>query len=241
MNENFQSLPRKRPSKIGSFFFNLLTFIVLLAVIIVGASAAAIFFNPYINVGFFYNPFPPPTVPALLGSPTPTQTPAVPLPDVWTPTPSGTPAPTDTPTLVPTDTPTPIPSATPLPPPFAVQPGNPVQIPNIANDDGCDWMGVGGQVFNLESQPIVNLGIHLEGELDGTPISLDAISGNAPDIGPSGYVFNLGDHPIASDNTIWIYLHDGSGSPLSNEVFVSTSEECNKNFVMVNWRQVREQ
>jgi hypothetical protein len=87
MNENFQTLPRKRPSRIGSLFFNLLTFVILLAIIVVGASAAAIFFNPYINVGFFYNPFPPPTVPALLGSPTPTHTPAVPLPDAWTATP----------------------------------------------------------------------------------------------------------------------------------------------------------
>lgn len=241
MDENFKRLPRKRASKIGSIFFNLLTFIVLLAILGVGAAAAAVFVNPYIDVGFFYNPFPPPTVPARLGTPTATHTPAVPLPNAWTPTPSSTPEPTDTPTPEPTDTPTPIPTETPQPPPFALQPGNPVQIPNIANDDACDWMGVGGQVFNIENQPIVSLGIHLEGELDGNPISLDTLSGSAPDIGPSGYVFNLSDHPIASDSTIWLYLHDGGGSSLSDQVFIVTSEECSKNFVMLNWRQVREQ
>jgi hypothetical protein len=241
MDENFQTVRRKRPSRIGSIFFNLLTFMVLIAILGAGAAAAALFVNPYIDVGFFYNPFPPPTVPARLGQPTATHTPAVPLPDVWTPTPSTTPEPTNTPTPVPTDTPTPVPTGTQLPPPFALQPGNPVQIPNIANDDGCDWMGVGGQVFNMENQPIVNLGIHLEGELEGNPLDLDTITGSAPDIGPSGYVFNLGDHPIGSVDTIWVYVHDGSGSPLSDQVFFSTSTECNENFVMVNWRQVREQ
>jgi hypothetical protein len=94
-------------------------------------------------------------------------------------------------------------------------------------------MGVGGQVFNMENQPIVNLSIH--------PLDLDTITGSAPDIGPSGYVFNLGDHPIGSVDTIWVFVHDGSGSPLSDPVYFSTSTECNENFVMVNWRQVREQ
>ena len=241
MDENFKRRPRKRSSKIGSIFFNLLTLVVLVAILGVSAAAAAVFVNPYIDVGFFYNPFPPPTVPARLGQPTATHTPAVPLPDMWTPTPSSSPEPTDTPTPAPTDTPPPIPTETPLPPPFALQPGNPVQIPNIANDDACDWMGVGGQVFNMENQPIVNLGIHLEGELEGNPISLDTLSGSAPDIGPSGYVFNLADHTIASDSTFWVFLHDGSGNPLSDPAYIITSTECSKNFVMVNWRQVREQ
>jgi hypothetical protein len=38
MDENFKRLPRKRASKIGSIFFNLLTFIVLLAILGVGAA-----------------------------------------------------------------------------------------------------------------------------------------------------------------------------------------------------------
>jgi hypothetical protein len=102
-------------------------------------------------------------------------------------------------------------------------------------------MGVGGQVFSLQNSPIANLGVHLEGELDGVPISLDAITGSAPAIGPSGYVFDLADKPIVSDNTLWIQLNDGTGAPLSDMVIFSTSDSCDENFVMVNWRQVREQ
>ncbi len=101
-------------------------------------------------------------------------------------------------------------------------------------------MGVGGQVFSLQNEPITKLGLHLEGELDGIPLSLDTITGSEPDIGPSGYVFNLADHPIASNDSLWIQLNDGGGVPLSDVVVFSISEQCDENFVMINWRQVRE-
>ena len=194
MGDQFVRVPRKRRGRIGNVIFNLLTLVVLAAIVGVIGVYALVFLNP--QVGF--NPFPPPTLPARLGTPTATSTPAVPLPTRWTPTATFTVAPTDT--VVPTDTPTPEPTTTPIPlPPFALQPGNPVRIPNIANADACDWMGVGGQVFNLENQPISNLGVHLEGTLGGNPISLDAVTGSARDIGPSGYVFNLATQPIASE------------------------------------------
>ena len=237
MDDQFVRVPRKRRSRFGSVILNLLTMVVLAAIIGVVGVYALIFVNP--QVGF--NPFPPPTLPSLLGTPTATFTPAVAI-DVatWTPTPTFTVAPTET--VVPTDTPTPVPTATPIPqPPFALQPGNPVRIPNIANDDACDWMGVGGQVFNLENQPISNLGVHIEGTLDGETISLDTVTGSAPDIGPSGYVFNLATEPLASEETLWVQLNDGAGTPLSEQVYITTSTDCNENFVMVNFRQVREQ
>jgi hypothetical protein len=237
MDDQFVKVPRRRSSGIGNFIFNVLTLIVVLAIIATGVAFAMVFINPYTS----YNPFPPPTVPPRLGTPTATSTPAQPLPTAWTRTPTRTPVPTDTPVPTATDTPVFTSTPTPLPPPFALQPGNPVRIPNIANDKECEWLGVGGQVFNLENQPIANLGIHLEGELDGEPVSLDTLSGSAPDIGPSGYVFNLADQPIVSEETLWIQLNDGSGTPLSDQIFFNTTEECNENFVMINWRQVREQ
>jgi hypothetical protein len=237
MDDQFVKVPRRRSRGIGSFIVNILTLVVLLAIIAVGAIYAMVFLNPYVG----YNPFPPPTLPAILGTPTPTNTPAIPLPTVWTPTPSRTPPPTLTPTLVPTETQVPTATPTEPGPPFALQPGNPVGIPNIANDLSCDWMGVGGQVFNLDNAPIANLGVHLEGEINGKAIDLDALTGSAPDIGPSGYVFDLADQPSASEGSIWIQLNDGAGKALSEQVFLNTYDNCNENFVMVNWRQVREQ
>lgn len=236
MDDQFVRVPRKRRSRLGGVILNVLTLFVLAAIVGVVAVYASIFFNPQVS----FNPFPPATLPARLGTPTATFTPAVALGATWTPAPTFTVAPTDT--VVPTDTPTPEPTLTPVPlPPFALQPGNPVRLPNIANDDGCDWMGVGGQVFNLENQPISNLGVHLEGTLAEEAITLDSVTGSAPDIGPSGYVFNLATEPIASEESLWVQLDDGTGKPLSDQVFITTSTDCNENFVMVNFRQVREQ
>ena len=236
MADRFNRRSRRGSGGFGSFVFNILTLVVLLLIVAVGFVYASVFLNPYVS----YNPFPPPTLPAILGTPTPTVTPAQALPTSWTPTASPSPEPTQTATPSPSPSPTMTPTETPLVPPFALQPGNPVTIPNIANDDGCDWIGVGGQVFSLDNEPIVDLGVHLEGELDGQPVSLDAITGSAPAIGPSGYVFNLGTTPVLSEETLWIQLNDGSESVLSAVVFLSTSDDCNENFVMVNWRQVRE-
>lgn len=237
MDDQFVRIPRRRSSGLGALLTNLITLVVVLAIVGVVGVYAMVFINPYTG----YNPFPPPTLPAVLGTPTATHTPAIPLPTIWTPTPSKTPAPSQTPTLAPTDTPVPSPTATNPGPPFALQPGNPVGIPNIANDLSCDWMGVGGQVFNLENAPIARLGVHLEGEVEGKSVSLDALTGSAPDIGPSGYVFDLADQPIASQGLLWIQLNDGAGTPLSEQIFFNTFDNCNQNFVMINWRQVREQ
>jgi hypothetical protein len=131
------------------------------------------------------------------------------------------------------------PEATATGPPFALQPGAPVLTPNIANDLACDWMGVGGQVFDINGEPITGLGLHLEGEIGDESIELDALSGSAPDLGPAGYVFNVADSPIASDGTLWIQVNDTAGVPLSDQVYLQTTESCEENFVLVNWNQVR--
>ena len=100
-------------------------------------------------------------------------------------------------------------------------------------------MGVGGQVFDLDGEPIIGLGVHLEGEVGGLRVELDALSGSAPDLGPAGYVFNVSDRPIASDGTLWIQINDTAGVPLSDQVFLETTESCEENFVLVNWKRVR--
>jgi hypothetical protein len=225
----------------GGFILNCLTIIVLLAALGVAGVTAAVFLNPYMS----YNPYPPPTLPPTLGPPTATPTPEIFLPSTWTPTPSDTPtpspAPTDTPappteTPVPTDT---TPEATPTGPPFSLQSGSPVLTPNIANDLACDWMGVGGQVFNVDGEPIQGLGVHLEGTIGELPIKLDSLTGSATALGPAGYVFNVSDHPIASVGTLWIQLNDTAGIPLSDKVVLDTSDSCDQNLVLINWKQVR--
>lgn len=226
----------------GNIFLNCFTILILLATLASGAICAALFFNPYMS----FNPYPPPTLPPTLGPPTVTPTPEIALPATWTPTPTLTPVPsaTATETALPTATvsPTPgtvTPEASPTGPPFSLQSGSPALTPNIANNDGCNWMGVGGQAFNLAGDPIVNIGVHLEGTIGDLPIKMDSLTSSAPNLGPAGYLFNVSDHPIASQGTLWIQLNDSSGVPLSDKVYLNTSDSCDQNFVLLNWKQVR--
>lgn len=223
----------------GGFLLNCLTIGIVLTAFAAGLITLVVFFNPYVP----FNPYPPPTLPATFGAPTITPTPEIFLPPTWTPLP----APTQTNTPEPSETPSP--SATPesegtdngstSSEPFVPQDGSPVLTPNIANDLECQWMGVGGQIFDINGEPIQGLGVHLEGTIDGTGVELDTLSGSSPSLGPAGYVFNLTDEPIATEDTLWVQLNDTAGVTLSDQVFFDTSASCDENFVLINWIQVR--
>ncbi len=237
MENDFERRPGMSFSGFKRLILNILTILVLLTTLCVAGAFVAVFINPYMSI----NPFPPPTIPPTLGSPTPTNTPARPLPSPWTATATFTTAPESTETPIPTETPRPAtPTEEEVGLPFALQVGSPARIENFINDSGCDYMGVFGQVFNMENAPILDLSVHLAGELDVVgAIDLFALTGSAPEVGPGGYLFNVSGKPIASEGTLWIQLDNGEGEPLSEQAFLETSDSCNENLILVNWRQVR--
>jgi hypothetical protein len=160
-------------------------------------------------------------------------------------TPTTAPLATETPepTEIPEETPTPEMSETPVAVemPFALQVGSPAKMPNFVNDEGCNWMGMYGQVFDLDNSPILELGVHLVGELEEVgEIDLYALTGSAPDLGPGAYLFNIADRPIESEEELSIQLDDGSGTLLSDVIYIDTSDSCEENLIMVNFRQIRE-
>jgi hypothetical protein len=237
------------PGIIG-LFVNLLTLIVVVATIGVGAAFGAVFLNPYLVEAV--NPYlpmkfaPPPTLPPTLGPPTPTNTPEIYLPAQWTATPTitatATPEPTETP--VPTDTPMPTetPAITNTPSGAAVipQPDSPSLTTNFANTKACQWMGVAGQVFDDETKAAVTgLAVRVGGQLGTFPVDQTSLTGSAPAYGPGGYELVLSDHPIASNKTVWIQILDTAGVPLSDKVYFVTSDKCSENLVLFNWDQVR--
>jgi len=246
MEDIYNPKPRRG---LGRLLVNCLSFVFVLASLISASGIAAVFANPgLIEV---IDPFLPgpdleaaPTIPPTLGFPTSTNTPEIQLPPTWTPTPTvtSTPSPTSSPTPEPTATDTPIP-ATPTAEAtteaaFVVQPGSNVRVANFANDLGCAWMGVAGQVFDKDRNPLVGITVHVEGQLAGSLVDQDSLTGSNPRIGPAGYTVNLSDHPIASDGTIWIQLMDTAGLDLSDQVYFSTSVDCDENLVFINWNEL---
>ena len=223
----------------GAMVWNILAIVLLVGALCLGGIFLMIFINPYSGL----NPFPPPTMPVLVPTATPTPTMRALLPPTWTPTPTS--PPTETPTPEPTYTLTPegmVPTATRNPAegmPFVMQEGNPQYIPNIYHPDaGCSWMGVGGQVVGLNGGPVLYLSIKLGGSLNGEAVDLLTISGTAPQYGQAGYEFRLADQPVDSVQELYVQLLDQADLPLSEKYYFDTFSDCEKNLILINFKQI---
>ncbi len=244
MDDPFDPSPRGVGLNLGRLILNVLTGIVLLITLFVGFRFVMIFLNPQSS----FNPYPPPTLPATLGPPTPTNTPAIRLPTEIPPTSTPRPLPTIAPAATETSeaTATPEFTVTPEESPvataesgaqFELQTGSPTYIPD---ERGCEHMGVGGKVYDLNGAPIVGLAVRVSGELAGTPIGpLDTLTGSAADrFGFGGYYFELSDTPTTSEDTLTLRVLDSSsGLELSDPVDLTTYDNCEQNLLFVNWAQ----
>ena len=231
---------RKRRQR-SDIFWNFLTVCLVLATIALAGVLMMIFSNPSIAL----NPFPPPTMPALVIYPTSTPTPMQ-MPPTWTPTPRVT----DTPQLV-TVTNTPEPSLTPSSTISGIQTGDLVYIyalqgaPSAVKsstfkpETGCSWQGIAGQVLDMQGQHLVSIGIVLKGTYDNKTISMQTISGTHTEYGDSGYEFQLGTTLLESTGLLSIQLVDQAGQPLSEKVIFNTFDTCDKNLILINFKQIR--
>jgi len=156
---------------------------------------------------------------------------ATPVPPTETPEP-----PTKTPTIAPTKQLALKPTATPHL--LGVQVGSPVRLPNFAHPDlGCQWLGVAGQVFDGEGAPIEGLVVEVGGSIAGKPASGLAVTGSSDSYGPGSYEIKLGDSPETSSGTVWAQVYDLDSLPLSEPIYFSTSSDCDKNLVLLNFVQ----
>lgn len=154
----------------------------------------------------------------------------------FTPSPTPSLTPTSTEPIPLTDTPTSpavTPSQTRSPFPFTLQAGGPTYLPNFANSAGCNWMGIAGQAFGLQQEPLIGLIVHL----DGGGLGLDSITGSKAAYGSGGYEFFLNDRVVQTTGEYKAQLLDGNGSPLSPVIPVNTFADCTKNLILVNFTQ----
>ena len=232
----------------SAIMWDIASAVLVLGAIIVALVAFTIFINPYSGL----NPLPPPTPVPPYYTPTPTITPRA-LPPTWTPTTQPTFTPTNTPrpldfvtntpyvvTSIYTATNTPQITNTPLPT------GKPFQATLQALDGSimhtdaeCNWMGVGGEAYDLNNEPLIGLTVHLAGTLDGQEIDQYTVTGVAPQYGRAGFEFTLSDHPIESFKTLYIELLDQAGLPLSDQIYFSTYNDCTKTLILVRFKRVR--
>ena len=120
--------------------------------------------------------------------------------------------------------------------PYRLQPGSPTWLPNFIHPEaGCNWLGVAGQVFNLEGNPVTALVVEVGGSLGGAQVQSLSLTGVAPAYGPGGYEVNLGDRVIDSSAALFLQLKDLSGKDLSDRISFDTFADCSRNLVLINF------
>lgn len=124
---------------------------------------------------------------------------------------------------------------------FSIQEGAPIGMPNWANQEvGCAWLGLAGQVFDLEGEPVLDLIVEVGGTLEGQPLLGLSITGMASVYGPGGYEIQLADHVVASQGEAWAQIKNGTGETLSGRIFIETFDDCAQNLLLLNFVEVEE-
>ncbi len=252
-DEGFEG--KRNSARDGSLFWNVLTILVLLGTGVMIVVFLLIYANPHIPL----NPYPPnsplaqvqTTIPSLSATTLPTITiTSTVFPPTWTLTPTPLPTVTSTPrptSVPPTQTPIGLtPATVTFTPtdrpnmPFVVL-GTPEPVASTITHPGsdCKWMGVGGQALDMQDAPIVGTRIELGGWLGNDWVDLSSLTGTALQYGPAGYEFTLSNKPVASQKALWVQLLDQAGLPLSNRVFFNTYDDCQKNLILITFKQVR--
>lgn len=144
--------------------------------------------------------------------------------------------PDETPTEVPTETSIPQITATPFP--FIIQSGTPAYIKNFAHpSDGCDWLGVVGQVFDRDGKPLINHVVMVTGKIEGKIVDFVGVTGvpQADIYGPGGFEIQIADHVFASEKALFVQIFNLDGIPISDSFPFDTFADCEKNLAIINF------
>lgn len=174
--------------------------------------------------------------------PTPTPSSA---PTLAPPRPSATPTAPATPTLsapLPTLTETPQvppekPTPAPLSFPYEAQVGAPWYIPAFDHvSQGCQWVGLAGQVFDDQGLGADEVLVVVSGMLEGQPVEWLALTSQNTVYGPGGYELALADHIPAEPQALAVQLFDLQGQALSSAFTFLLPAACERNLVIVNFQ-----
>jgi hypothetical protein len=238
--------------------WDVLTVLVWLGMASLVMAVAALVANPTSAI----NPLPPrtatvPTLVSAISLPTGTDTPGPVTqtepgtPGKRTPRPTRTATPTRTPitptaTFTATATPTITPTSGPSPTPtiYSVYPFiqrgeiNAIAASTFPDHDTCK-LWVAGQAYDLQGAPYIGATVMLGGYLNGKNLYQLSLTGTALQYGQAGYEFTVADVPANSTGSVWILLLDQSSIPLSAKIYFDTYDDCARNLILINFRQVR--
>ncbi|NPV84379.1 MAG: hypothetical protein HPY45_00020 [Anaerolineae bacterium] len=114
-----------------------------------------------------------------------------------------------------------------------------IQAFHLPAEKLCHWSGVGGQVIDIQNRPATGILVQLGGYLNRAYYNQTSLTGTALQYGPAGYEFTLGEELKASRKGLWVQLVDQSLYPLSEKVYFDTFNDCSKNLILINFKQVK--
>jgi hypothetical protein len=118
---------------------------------------------------------------------------------------------------------------------FVPQSGTPVGIPNFVDPNrACNWMGIAGQIFDLNDEPMIGLVVRVVGTLEGNSFVVYGVTGGASKIGPGGYILQISDRPINSFDSVFLQVLDIGGNPITPRIQINTYDSCEKNLIIAN-------
>lgn len=238
MPHGADATPRRtkdRPRRRGNWRHNAIALLFLVATIGVFAYYSVLWNDPWSPL----NPLPPAT-PFVVITATPDPFAAVP------------PVPTVVPTAAPTQASAPL---TPTLPPLiaTTAPDDAGEVPDtvdfpfvLATDEilytpngngrECDWASIAGTVTGLDGAPLNNYGVQIT-DIDN-PGDLDrrVFSGSALTFGEGGFELALGGFP--RQGRYRVQLFNPAGVAVSDTFQVITSDRCDQNVVVIQFRQI---
>jgi len=114
-----------------------------------------------------------------------------------------------------------------------------IQAFHLPPEKVCNWSGVGGQAIDIQNRPATGILVQLGGYLSRIYFNQTSLTGTALQYGPAGYEFTLGEELRASKNGLWVQLVEQSRNPLSEKVYFDTFTDCNKNLILINFKQLK--
>jgi hypothetical protein len=119
---------------------------------------------------------------------------------------------------------------------YVLQPGSPVATNNIFHPElGCNWLGLGGQIFAESGQSVGMLVVELGGSHNGKEVNGLTLTGSAVQWGPGGYEFQVDNQPSASQGELWLRVMSLAGDPLSDRIYIDTYGDCERSAILVNF------
>jgi hypothetical protein len=121
----------------------------------------------------------------------------------------------------------------PSPFPFVLKDNQVIYTMNFANTAQCAWQGIGGQVFDLNGAPLIQMRVHVFGQ----GVDLYTASGSNTLYGLSGWEVPLS--TTLTSNSYIVELQSAQGTIISPQVTVTFVPDCSKNLGLVSFQQTR--